>query len=257
MRSRGRDLARLLAALTILAQIAYPLVHGETRVSLTVVTVVLFFAASVTHAAVSRGPVWTSLFVLVTAGGGLLAEAVGVATGVPFGAYSYSPALGAEVLGVPAVIPLAWTMMAYPAYVVAGRLVRRGVLRIPVAAWALASWDVFLDPQMVDAGYWHWATPVHTLPGIPEVPAGNFLGWLVVCVVMMAVVEVALPRRRADRDAVPVTLYLWTYFSSVLAHAAFFGLPWSALWGGLAMGLVALPLIGRLRPGLLLARAPS
>ena len=34
-------------------------------------------------------------------GGGLLAEAVGVHTGFPFGAYAYSGTLGPELLGVP------------------------------------------------------------------------------------------------------------------------------------------------------------
>ena len=47
----------------------------------------------------------------------------------------------------------------------------------------------------------------------------------------------------AADDTVPYALYLWTYASSVLAHAAFFGLPASALWGGLGMGLVAVPLV--------------
>ncbi len=36
-------------------------------------------------------------------------------------------------------------------------------------------------------------------------------------------------------------LYLWTYVSSVLANAAFFGRPWVALAGGIAMGAVAIP----------------
>jgi putative membrane protein len=41
-------------------------------------------------------------------------------------------------------------------------------------------------------------------------------------------------------------LYLWTYVSSVLAHTAFLDLPASALWGGLGMGALALPLAVRL-----------
>ena len=45
----------------------------------------------------------------------------------------------------------------------------------------------------------------------------------------------------------PYALYLWTYASSVLALAAFFGLPAAALWGGLGMGAVALPLAWSLR----------
>ena len=38
-----------------------------------------------------------------------------------------------------------------------------------------------------------------------------------------------------------LALYLWTYYSSVLAHAVFLDLPASALWGGIAMGAVAVP----------------
>ena len=41
-------------------------------------------------------------------------------------------------------------------------------------------------------------------------------------------------------------LYLWTYYSSVLAHAVFLGLPGSAAWGAVAMGAVALPLTAQL-----------
>jgi putative membrane protein len=37
-------------------------------------------------------------------------------------------------------------------------------------------------------------------------------------------------------------LYLWTYVSSVLAHAVFLDLRASAAWGALAMGPVAVPL---------------
>jgi putative membrane protein len=36
-------------------------------------------------------------------------------------------------------------------------------------------------------------------------------------------------------------LYLWVYASSVLAHLVFFGLPGSALVGGVVMGVVAIP----------------
>ena len=44
-------------------------------------------------------------------------------------------------------------------------------------------------------------------------------------------------------------LYLWTYFSSVLAHAVFLGLPASALWGAAGMAVVAVPLaVTLLRP---------
>ena len=44
----------------------------------------------------------------------------------------------------------------------------------------------------------------------------------------------------------PLTVYLWTYFSSVMANALFFGRPPVALVGALVMGVVAVPLARRL-----------
>ena len=233
-----------LAAATVLAQVAYPLTPaGPARDRLTVATVVLFFAASVSHSLLWRGPRFTARLVAVTCGGGLLVEAAGVATGVPFGAYDYSGTLGWQVLGVPAVIPLAWTMMAYPALLV-GRRVAAGTAGVVVAGWALASWDLFLDPQMVAAGHWAWAGG--NGPEVLGIPVLNFAAWFVVGTAMMAALWRAVPPAAAD-DRVPLGLYLWVYASSVLAHAAFFGLPGSALLGGLGMGIVVVALVRALR----------
>jgi uncharacterized membrane protein len=231
----------LLAAL-VLVQIGYPLASGAGRAAVVVVTVVLGFALSTGHAAATRGPRTAAALVAVTAVGGLAVEALGVATCVPFGCYGYGTALGPRVLGVAWVIPLAWTWMAWPAWLVAGALVRPVVARVPVAAWALASWDLFLDPQMVAPGYWTWTGSFRGLPGVPDVPVGNYLGWLLVALVMMIGLALATPAGDRPADGVMYALYLWTYCSSVLAHAIFLGLPWSALWGGVAMGAVAVPL---------------
>ncbi len=237
----------LLAALTVLLQICYPLLSGDARDVLTVVTVVTFFLASTTHALVYRGPRWTALFVLVTTGFGLLAEAVGTATGVPFGQYDYADSLGEKLLGVPVVIPLAWAMFAYPCLLIGQRLARTPLAAAAVGGAALASWDLFLDPQMVEAGHWRFLDVQASLPGAPGIPLSNYLGWLLVAVVMLGVLQ-ALGRRDAD-DRVPAALFLWTYGSSVLANLAFFGRPAVALIGGVGMGLVAVPYALALRRG--------
>ena len=221
----------LLAGLTVLLQVAYPLVHGTSRDRLTVATVLVFFAASTAHALQQRGARWTARFLAVTAGGGLAVEVLGVSTGFPFGSYAYGDGLGPALAGVPVVVPLAWAMFAYPAHA-AGVLLGRPVL---ATAWALASWDLFLDPQMVHEGYWAWDAAGPSLNGIPLT---NHLAWLVVALLMAAL----LPVRPAD-DRVPVGLLLWVWGSSVLANAAFFGRPGVALAGGLALGVVAIPLV--------------
>jgi putative membrane protein len=152
-----------------------------------------------------------------------------------------------RLLDVPLVIPLAWTMMAYPALVVGRVVADRWQLptlgRIVVSALALATWDVFLDPQMVDAGHWIFASDNGpTLTGIPLL---NFAGWLVVALLLMGALTAAMPSPGRDTDdRVPLALYLWTYGSSVLANLAFFDRQAVALTGGLAMGVpVALLLV--------------
>jgi uncharacterized membrane protein len=247
-RLRRPSVVALLAAAVVLAQVAYPLTPvGTARDRLTVATVLLFAAASVLHAATSRGVRAAVALVVVAGGGGLLAEAVGVATGVPFGRYSYAGTLGPTALGVPLVIPLAWVMMAWPAYLVGLRLGRGPLARVAIAAVALASWDLFLDPQMVDAGHWQWSDPSPALPGVPTVPLTNYVGWALVALVLLALLDRTVRTGPSTLDGVPYALYLWTYASSVLALAAFFGLPAAALWGALGMGAVALPLARSLR----------
>jgi uncharacterized membrane protein len=243
----GRAVPWVLVGATVLVQIVYPLMPDALRTEITVASVLVFCAAALADAGRVHGLRGAAVLLAVAGGGGLLVEAVGVHTGVPFGAYAYTGDLGAEVLGVPAVVPLAWTMMAWPALVVGRTLARR----VPVAlvgGAALAAWDLFLDPQMVTEGYWTWRGSFRGLPGVPGVPLGNYLGWLVVALVMMVLLATLAPRAgaRQAEDTLMHVLYMWTYCSSVLAHAVFLGLPWSALWGGLAMGVVAVPLGVRL-----------
>jgi putative membrane protein len=247
-----------LLSLLILTQICYPLTSGGVRAAFTVLTVLLGYLLSVSHALLSRGLRAAAALVATATLGGFAVEAVGVATGFPFGTYDYSGQLGPKLLGVPLIIPLAWTWMAWPAWLAAARLARSRAARTALAATGLAAWDLFLDPQMVAEGYWSWHSPTPALPGVPGIPIGNYLGWLGFAVLLMTALSFAAgPSPAAEpptgigdpQDRPILALWFWTYASSVLAHAVFLGLPWSALWGGLGMGAVVLPLAVRLRRG--------
>ncbi len=240
--------AWLLGAVVVTSQIVYSTTEPSARLTTTVLAVVAFALASVCDAAVRFGPRAAGLLVLVAGGGGLVAETVGVHTGFPFGSYAYTGTLGLELVGVPVVVPLAWIMMSWPALLVGRALVAPSGRRWPVVAvgaWALASWDVFLDPQMVDAGHWAWATPTPALPGVTGIPLTNYLGWLLVAAAIVAALHAGVGDSRVReldlRFGPAPVLYLWTYGSSVWAHAAFFGRPWVSLVGGILMGAVALP----------------
>ncbi|RIV38411.1 carotenoid biosynthesis protein [Micromonospora radicis] len=255
-RSPARAYPWVLLALLVLAQIGYPLTEGPVRARLTVATVLIGYLLSVGHALASRGPRTAITLVVLVTGGGFAIEALGVATGFPFGSYDYSGQLGPKLAGVPLIIPLAWTWMAWPAWLVATRLAGgdtsagtgrrwRWPARIGLATLGLATWDLFLDPQMVAEGHWVWRAATPALPGLAGIPVSNYLGWLLFAVLVMTALRPLAGPAVADTDARDhpmYALYLWTYGSSVLAHAVFLGLPASALWGAAGMGVVAVPL---------------
>jgi putative membrane protein len=169
---------------------------------------------------------------------------VGHTTGWPFGAYDYTGALVPQIGGVPVIVPLAWFAMAVPAREVAARLIGSGWARVALGALALTAWDLMLDPQMVEAGYWVWEAD-GPWRGIP---LSNYAGWLVSSAVVMTVLDRLLPAPGRSRPL--LALYTWWGLSEALAFAVFFGDPVVGLVGGAAMlGLAVLAWRGELHVG--------
>lgn len=256
-----RALPLLLAVLLVATAIAYPLTSGTDRDAVTWTIVVLGAALSLAHAAISRGAPTALAVLLVTTATSIGFEAVGLATGFPYGSYSYSDSLGPTLLGVPFLVPLAWLMMAWPSWLLAGLLtarvrpsLHRGV-RIALAAAVFAGWDVVLDPQLVQAGYWTWAHPHPGLPGIGTVPLTNLAGWLLAGVVLMTGLHLSTGSSSVTDDprvdaTAPLLALAWMTVGGALAEAGWLGLPGPAAWGvGLAVPVAAALVLQRRRRG--------
>ncbi|MGY1976454.1 carotenoid biosynthesis protein [Nocardia gipuzkoensis] len=243
------------AAAAIVAQIGYPLTTGGARDRITVAIVLLSAGAALAHATATRGLRYAIGFLVVVSGLGLTAEVIGTATGVPFGCYEYAvDRFGPALLTVPLIVPLAWTGGIYPVWVVAGMLSRHTPVRIVTTAVGAVGWDLFLDPQMVADGQWTWCDTHSGLPGLDWIPVTNYLGWFGVALVMgglLAAWEQAAPdpvrtppeHGRTQARVVPVTLFLWTWLGSALAHAMFLGLLPSAAYGFAGMAVLGVPLL--------------
>jgi uncharacterized membrane protein len=254
---------RALFAALAASQVAYSRLPERWLPLATRGIVGLMLATSSAEAVAARGRRGGGLVALAGALG-FATEVVGVATGKPFGHYTYGRGLGPKVGGVPVLAAAAWAMMARPSWVVAGELSRSPVVRVPLAAGALTAWDVFLDPRMVADGYWSWQLDdtsadrsgeagrraIGTRAGglYEGVPASNFLGWFVTAAGVFAV-WAALEEEDPgadDRDA--LALYAWTWIAETFANAALWRRPRVAAAGGLAMGALAAPaLLRRLR----------
>jgi putative membrane protein len=257
--ARASWLPLALALLLVGTAIAYPLTAGPARNAVSWSIVLLGAGVSGSHAALSRGARTGMGVLALVAVLAVLVEALGLATAVPYGQYAYSDALGPTLLGVPFLVPLAWLLMAWPSWVLAARLTRhvraarRRPARVLVAAYVFAAWDVVLDPQMVQAGYWHWAHPHPGLPGIDTVPLTNLAGWLVAGLVLMPVLDLlvertARPGPPAIGDAAPLLTVGWMTLGGALAHLGWLGLPGSAAWGAALAVPVLAALARRERP---------
>jgi putative membrane protein len=209
---------------------------------ITIATVYWAAGAMALHALLAYGARYAFTYLFVTVIFALFIESVGVKTGWPFGTYEYDPSLGHTIVGVPYVVPFAWVMMAHPVLIAARRVAGNWVFLY--GGYALAAWDLFLDPQMVAADRWRWTFDGAHVPFQPEIPLSNTFGWLLSGMALIAILHKVLPRDRRKSSASfgAVDLWLtWTFFGGVVSNLFFFDRPGVAFFGGIAFGLFFLP----------------
>ena len=175
--------------------------RGQIVIALAVLAAVLF-----TRAGMRWLPAFAAIYAI-----SLASELLGTTVGVPFGAYSYTGALGPKLFAhVPVLIPASWFMMALPSYALAASA-RTRVGRVIMASLILLAWDLALDPAMSAAtAFWVWEStgPYYGMPWL------NLFGWFVTGLALMAV----FAGMRAERwaDAVP-RRWMAAYYGANLA----------------------------------------
>ena len=153
---------------------------------------------------------WRGLAAAVVVGGAAWAlEAVGVTTGVPFGRYSYSAALGWGLGPVPLAIPCAWIAGVAAAWGVAQRLLPAGraAAVILLAAALTTGQDAVLETIATRVqGYWTWAPTAAPYYGVPW---ANFVTWAVATAVLAAAITMLVrpPLGRLRYSGVPILIY--------------------------------------------------
>ena len=239
---KARNFLTLFVGLTILLQIAYPLIHGDALRIVTIATVYIGALSMVMHGHLSYGAKYSTRYLPLTALFGLGVEVLGVHTGWPFGVYQYDSSLGQAVFGVPLVVPFAWVMMVHPVLVASRRIAGGWVFLYGGAL--LASWDLFLDPQMVAAGRWKWEVTGSHVPFTTDIPLSNIFGWLLAGIMIVGLLHLALPRDRRKETASLAAvdaLLLWTLFAGFIGNLFFFHRPGLAFFGSLILGALLTP----------------
>ena len=120
------------------------------------------------------GPRRTTLSLLALSIFAYAIEALGVATGFPYGSFHYGDALGASVAGlVPYLLPVSYAPLVVGAVAATwgGRL---RLLHVLQATLLLVWMDAVLDPGAASLGFWVWPEG----GAYYSVPLSNYAGWL-------------------------------------------------------------------------------
>ena len=187
------------------------------------------------------GPRRAGVAFLSVLAAGWIFEWLGITTSWPFGSYEYTELLQPQLGGVPLLVASAWFMMLPPCWAVAAIICRRWdgwPFRI-VAAVALTAWDLLVDPQAVQWGWWRWLEPGLYF----GIPLTNYAGWFVAGMVLTLLVR---PRPLPITPLVTVYAIVWLMYSIGLCWIH--DLPGPALTGFVGMGaLLGLATWNRLR----------
>lgn len=238
---RNRLLLTLLGG-AIALQIFYPLTHGRALTAITIATVIVGATAMLFHSLIAYGMRYLLSYLIITFLFASGIEELGLHTGWPFGQYSYSHSLGLHIWGMPLLVPFAWIMLAHPVLVAARRFCTFWVFLF--GGLGLMAWDLFLDPQMVDAGRWSWKSASPHVPFQPEIPLSNSFGWLLAGIGLIALLNLILPKSRlklgVSSQAVDIFIG-WTLFSGVVGNLFFFHRPGIAFFAGLIFAAIFIP----------------
>ncbi|MDD3940907.1 MAG: carotenoid biosynthesis protein [Sphaerochaetaceae bacterium] len=112
--------------------------------------------------------IWAGATFLCT----LFLEILGVATGAVFGAYSYGATLGLQVLKVPLLIGINWTLIIMGSAAMARRLTVNPWLVSLITASVTVLFDWIMEPVAIALDYWSWE-------GV-SIPLQNYVAWFVI-----------------------------------------------------------------------------
>lgn len=156
------------------------------------------------------GPRRATLSILAVSAFAFAIESVGVATGFPYGTFSYGDALGPKLFGlVPYLLPVTYVPLVIGA-VAATWSPGSPAPRVLLSALLLVGIDAVLDPGATALGFWVW-------PGggpYYGVPLSNFAGWLlsgaVSAALLLFVARPQAPPPPGALDSATLATAFWT-----------------------------------------------
>jgi putative membrane protein len=108
---------------------------------------------------------------------GFLTEAVGVRSGMIFGAYSYGAGLGLKLLDTPLMIGINWLFLVYCTSIIVNPLPVTYIFKIIPAALLMIVYDVLLEQTAPILDMWEFAGG--------SAPFKNYISWFIISMIFL------------------------------------------------------------------------
>lgn len=171
-------------------------------------------------------------------------EYVGMRTGIPFGAYTYTDALGFRLAGVPVAIVAAWYTTIMITRTMARAIVPSGIATALVAGILTLAFDIALEPMAsFITVYWEWKEGA--------IPLTNYASWFGLSTLAVVLLErydplpAGMPTKAVLNTS---TLVFSLQFGLFLVADSLFGYAHHAAMATIPLGLLAIWWRMRRRP---------
>jgi len=136
---------------------------------------------------------------------GYSVEAIGVATGVLFGSYSYGDLFGFKVFETPLLIGVNWLFLSLSTHGVVQYFTKKPLFLIVIPAVLMTGLDFFIEPVAMKLGFWGWENNI--------IPFQNYVMWFLTSAVIHGIIYLFSPKINAKIS-----------FAIVIAQFIFFGI---------------------------------
>lgn len=127
-------------------------------------------------------------------------EAIGVETGMIFGAYNYGNTLGIKFFDVPIIIALNWVCVVFGAVTISDHFIKNRFLAAISSAILCTGFDYVMEPSAIYLDYWTWH--------LGDIPLLNYVAWFLISLIASIYYLLLKPAVRIDRASLMFKLQL-------------------------------------------------
>jgi putative membrane protein len=131
---------------------------------------------------------------------GFSVEAIGVATGVLFGNYTYGTPFGFKIFETPITIGINWLFLALSTYGIVQSFTKKTILLIIIPPLLMTSLDFLVEPVAMKLGFWSWENN--------HIPLQNYIMWFVTSIFIHGLVHFFRPKINAKISFVVIGIQI-------------------------------------------------